>query len=179
VGNIPYDAKEEDLKSLFEKVGPVVNFRLIRDRENNKQKGYGFCEFKAKEYARSAIRNMNNAEFNGRTLRVDYSEKHRTALSMEEGNKQQNPLQETLSKVSPQEAMTIFYLVQQQIGYNEEEIQKIFRNRPFVLFSLLKLMHRMNGEVAGPGKGNQEGLLPLPPDEHFGLYYTKNMFFQD
>ena len=120
---------------------------------------------------------MNNAEFNGRTLRVDYSEKHRTALSMEEGNKQQNPLQESLSKVTAQEAMTIFYLLQQQTDVNEEEVFKIFKARPYVLFAVLKLMHRINGEVSGPNKIGQDGLLPLPPDENFGIYYTKNNFF--
>lgn len=76
VGNIPYDAKEEDLKQFFECIGPVVSFRLIRDRDNDKPKGYGFCEFREKEYARSAIRNMNDVEFRGRALRVDYSERH-------------------------------------------------------------------------------------------------------
>lgn len=157
-------------------MGPVVNFRLIRDRDNNKPKGYGFCEFKAKEYARSAIRNMNKAEFNGRSLRVDYSEKHRTALSLDECPKQQNTLQDTLSKLTVQESMAIFYLLQQQAFANEEELFKIFKTRPYVLFSMLKMMHRVNGEFVGH-KNNQEGLLPLPPDDHhFYSYYTKNGF---
>jgi RNA recognition motif-containing protein len=150
----------------------VLNFRLIRDRDSNKPKGYGFCEFKEKEYARSAIRNMNQAEFFGRSLRVDYSEKHRTALFLPEGPKQQNTLQDAISKLTTQEAMTLFHLLQQQGYCNEEEIFKIFKSRPYVLFSMLKLMHRINGECT-TNKNSQEGLLPLPPEDHnFYPYYN-------
>lgn len=119
---------------------------------------------------------MNQAEFNGRSLRVDYSEKHRTALSLDEFPRQQNTLQDTLNKLSVQESMTIFYLLQQQAFTNEEELYKIFKTRPYVLFSMLKMMHRVNSEFGGH-KSAQEGLLPLPPDDHhFYPYYAKNGF---
>ncbi|OMJ66862.1 hypothetical protein SteCoe_36147 [Stentor coeruleus] len=169
VGNIPYDAKEEDLKTLFECVGPVLNFRLIKDRDSNKPKGYGFCEFKQKEYARSAIRNMNQAEFFGRNLRVDYSEKHRTALSLPEGPKQQNTLQDAISKLSISEAMALFQLLQEQSRLNEEDLFKTLNSRPYVLFSILKLMHRMNSEC-GINKVSQDGLLPLPQNDNYNYY---------
>ena len=42
VGNIPYDATEEDLVSFFENVGPVIAFRLKRDKDTQKSKGFGF-----------------------------------------------------------------------------------------------------------------------------------------
>ena len=53
------------------------------DRDTGKPKGYGFCEYKDQETAVSAMRNLNNYELNGRTLRVDSaaSEKNK-----EEGN---------------------------------------------------------------------------------------------
>eukprot|EP00300_Choanocystis_sp_HF-7_P008193 c15774_g2_i3.p1 GENE.c15774_g2_i3~~c15774_g2_i3.p1 ORF type:complete len:292 (-),score=44.36 c15774_g2_i3:22-897(-) len=72
VGNIPYEATEDDLRQLFQEVGPVVNFRLVLDRDTGKAKGYGFCEFRDRETAQSAIRNMNNTEFNGRALRLGW-----------------------------------------------------------------------------------------------------------
>eukprot|EP01118_Nematostelium_gracile_P017292 TRINITY_DN7340_c0_g1_i1.p1 TRINITY_DN7340_c0_g1~~TRINITY_DN7340_c0_g1_i1.p1 ORF type:complete len:245 (+),score=59.40 TRINITY_DN7340_c0_g1_i1:89-823(+) len=74
VGNIPYDATEEQLIEIFQTVGPVVSFRLVFDRETGKPKGYGFCEFRDAETALSAMRNLNDQEFNGRTLRVDFAE---------------------------------------------------------------------------------------------------------
>jgi RNA recognition motif-containing protein len=73
VGNIPYEGTEQQLVDLFSSVGQVVAFRLVTDRDTGKPKGYGFCEFKDSEVAKSAIRNLNGAEFLGRSLRVDSS----------------------------------------------------------------------------------------------------------
>lgn len=70
VGNIPYEATEEQLKEIFAQAGPVVSFRLVYDRETGKPKGYGFCEYQDIETAQSAMRNLNNYDFNGRPLRV-------------------------------------------------------------------------------------------------------------
>ncbi|KAL3881279.1 hypothetical protein ACJMK2_027734 [Sinanodonta woodiana] len=70
VGNIPYEATEEQLKDIFTQAGPVVSFRLVYDRETGKPKGYGFCEYQDLETAQSALRNLNNYDFNGRPLRV-------------------------------------------------------------------------------------------------------------
>ncbi|KAK6180876.1 hypothetical protein SNE40_008851 [Patella caerulea] len=70
VGNIPYEATEEQLKDIFIQAGPVVSFRLVYDRETGKPKGYGFCEYQDTETAQSAMRNLNNHDFNGRPLRV-------------------------------------------------------------------------------------------------------------
>ncbi|XP_030512572.1 cleavage stimulating factor 64 [Rhodamnia argentea] len=74
VGNIPYDATEEQLKEICQEVGPVVSFRLVIDRETGKPKGYGFCEYKDEETALSARRNLQGYEINGRQLRVDFAE---------------------------------------------------------------------------------------------------------
>eukprot|EP00124_Ichthyophonus_hoferi_P000045 Ihof_evm45s1 gene=Ihof_evmTU45s1 len=74
VGNIPYDATEEQLKEIFSDVGPVVNFRLVFDRETGKPKGFGFCEYHDAATAQSAMRHLNNYDFGGRTLRVDFAD---------------------------------------------------------------------------------------------------------
>ncbi|CAJ1976863.1 unnamed protein product [Sphenostylis stenocarpa] len=74
VGNIPYDATEEQLVEICQEVGPVVSFRLVIDRETGKPKGYGFCEYKDEETALSARRNLQGYEINGRQLRVDFAE---------------------------------------------------------------------------------------------------------
>ena len=42
VGNIPYEATEEQLKDIFSEVGVVVSFRLVYDRESGKPKGFLF-----------------------------------------------------------------------------------------------------------------------------------------
>ncbi|GMP46191.1 hypothetical protein CsSME_00014446 [Camellia sinensis var. sinensis] len=79
IGNIPYDASEEQLIQICEEVGPVVSFRLVIDRETGKPKGYGFCEYKDEETALSARRNLQGYDINGRQLRVDFAENDKNA----------------------------------------------------------------------------------------------------
>ncbi|PQQ04135.1 cleavage stimulating factor 64 [Prunus yedoensis var. nudiflora] len=79
VGNIPFDATEEQLIEICQEVGPVVSFRLVIDRETGKPKGYGFCEYKDEETALSARRNLQGYEINGRQLRVDFAENDKGA----------------------------------------------------------------------------------------------------
>jgi len=74
VGNIPYDASEDQLTDIFSKVGPVIEFRLVYDKETRMQKGYGFCEYRDAETALSAMRNLQNVECCGRSLRVDWAD---------------------------------------------------------------------------------------------------------
>nr|XP_043635999.1 cleavage stimulating factor 64 isoform X2 [Erigeron canadensis] len=86
VGNIPYDATEEQLVKICEEVGPVVSFRLVIDRETGKPKGYGFCEYRDEETALSARRNLHGHDINGRQLRVDFAENDKnTDRSREQG----------------------------------------------------------------------------------------------
>ena len=42
VGNIPYEATEEQLKAIFTEIGVVLSFRLVYDRETGKPKGNYF-----------------------------------------------------------------------------------------------------------------------------------------
>ncbi|KAF4658602.1 Cleavage stimulation factor subunit 2 [Perkinsus chesapeaki] len=74
VGNVPYDVDEEQLKTIFSTVGPVVSFRLMHDKVTGRPKGYGFCEYADQETAYAAMRNLNNVECGGRPLRVDWAD---------------------------------------------------------------------------------------------------------
>lgn len=78
VGNIPYDLPETTLVELFREIGPVKSFRLVNDRDTGMAKGYGFCEYYDTTTAESAVRNLNNHELNGRSIRVDFADEHVT-----------------------------------------------------------------------------------------------------
>ncbi|KAF4675287.1 Cleavage stimulation factor subunit 2 [Perkinsus olseni] len=69
-----YDVDEEQLKTIFSTVGPVVSFRLMHDKVTGRPKGYGFCEYADQETAYAAMRNLNNVECGGRPLRVDWAD---------------------------------------------------------------------------------------------------------
>eukprot|EP00429_Kryptoperidinium_foliaceum_P137342 CAMPEP_0176286132 /NCGR_PEP_ID=MMETSP0121_2-20121125/52741_1 /TAXON_ID=160619 /ORGANISM="Kryptoperidinium foliaceum, Strain CCMP 1326" /LENGTH=62 /DNA_ID=CAMNT_0017626665 /DNA_START=1 /DNA_END=186 /DNA_ORIENTATION=+ len=51
VGNIPYDATEEDLKAIFSRAGVVDSLRLVYDKDSRQPKGYAFCDFAEPEAA--------------------------------------------------------------------------------------------------------------------------------
>lgn len=73
IGNIPYGVSEEQICEIFGRVGQVVGFRLVYDKETQRPKGFGFLEYTDVDAAASAVRNLNEFEIMGRTLRVDYS----------------------------------------------------------------------------------------------------------
>ncbi|KAF2760113.1 RNA-binding domain-containing protein [Pseudovirgaria hyperparasitica] len=73
IGNIPYGVPEEEIQELLGRVGQVVDFRIVTDRETGRPKGFGFAEFTEQDAASSAVRNLNDYEIQGRKLRVDWS----------------------------------------------------------------------------------------------------------
>ncbi|KAH6643584.1 hinge domain of cleavage stimulation factor subunit 2-domain-containing protein [Boeremia exigua] len=73
IGNIPYGGTEELITETLGRVGQVVNFRLVYDKETGRPKGFGFGEFADADAAASAVRNLNDYELMGRKLRVDWS----------------------------------------------------------------------------------------------------------
>lgn len=75
VGNLPYDCTEQEVQKVFEVAGPVASFRHVFDRDTNRAKGFGFCEYYDTDTAASAVRNLNGiAEVRGRALRVDFAQ---------------------------------------------------------------------------------------------------------
>ena len=54
VGNLPFNATEQDLRALFERHGTVESVKLINDRETGKPRGFGFVDM-AQADAQTAI----------------------------------------------------------------------------------------------------------------------------
>ncbi|KAF2734704.1 hypothetical protein EJ04DRAFT_401753, partial [Polyplosphaeria fusca] len=73
IGNIPYGTTEETIVDTLGRVGHVLNFRLVYDKDTGRPKGFGFAEFADADAAASAVRNLNDYELSGRKLRVDWS----------------------------------------------------------------------------------------------------------
>ncbi|KAF2007924.1 hypothetical protein P154DRAFT_391690, partial [Amniculicola lignicola CBS 123094] len=73
IGNVPYGGTEETVKPVLERVGQVIDFRLVHDKETGRPKGFGFAEYADADAAASAVRNLNDHDFMGRKLRVDWS----------------------------------------------------------------------------------------------------------
>jgi len=61
VGNLPFNATEQDVKALFERHGKVESVKLINDRETGKPRGFGFVDMPQAE-AQSAIQALNGVQ---------------------------------------------------------------------------------------------------------------------
>ena len=71
VGNLPYDATEEDIRSHFSTAGAVLNVFVPLDRETGRKRGFAFVEFNDNAQAQEAIRLFNSQPFKGRPLAVN------------------------------------------------------------------------------------------------------------
>lgn len=73
VGNLPFDATEEEVKKLFEGFGGVASVAIVMEREKKapKSRGFGFVEMPEKAQALAAIEALNAKEFMGRALNVN------------------------------------------------------------------------------------------------------------
>ena len=74
VGNLPYSARNDDLKELFEEFGEVNSAEIIFDRRTKRSRGYGFVEMVTEEDGKEAIDELNGSDYDGRQLRVDESQ---------------------------------------------------------------------------------------------------------
>jgi RNA recognition motif-containing protein len=71
VGNLPFNATEDQLRSAFAAFGEVSSVNLITDRDTGQSKGFAFVEMAQNSAADSAIKGLNDAEMGGRNLKVN------------------------------------------------------------------------------------------------------------
>ncbi|MFW6113988.1 MAG: RNA recognition motif domain-containing protein [Actinomycetota bacterium] len=71
VGNLSYSTTEESLRKLFEDFGVVDKASVISDRYTGRSRGFGFVEMPNDDEAQAAIEELDNKEFEGRSLRVN------------------------------------------------------------------------------------------------------------
>ncbi|MGQ0735224.1 MAG: RNA recognition motif domain-containing protein [Acidobacteriota bacterium] len=70
IGNLPYHATEDDLRSHFASVGVPTQIVRPLDRETGRARGFAFVEYADRETAESAIRQFDGQLFMGRPLAV-------------------------------------------------------------------------------------------------------------
>ena len=71
VGNLSFQATEEDLRELFAQSGTVESVRIVTDQFTGRPRGFGFVEMSTKEEATKAIEMLNGRLFRDRNLVVD------------------------------------------------------------------------------------------------------------
>jgi len=68
---LSWDTTDQSLREAFEKFGEVVEAKVITERDSGRSRGFGFVTFTDDEAGRNAISEMDGAELDGRTIRVD------------------------------------------------------------------------------------------------------------
>jgi cold-inducible RNA-binding protein len=71
VGNLSYETKEDDLRTLFAQAGTVASVALIKDRDTGQSKGFAFIEMSNQAEAEKAIQMFNSYTLGNRPLKVN------------------------------------------------------------------------------------------------------------
>ncbi|MDE5094980.1 MAG: RNA-binding protein [Trichodesmium sp. St11_bin5] len=71
VGNLSYDATDEDLKTAFAEYGTVKRVQVPNDRETGRPRGFAFVEMESEDEETAAIEGLDGSELMGRTLKVN------------------------------------------------------------------------------------------------------------
>jgi RNA recognition motif-containing protein len=71
VGNLPYQAEEDQLRSLFEADGrQVEEVKIVTDRDTGRPRGFAFVEMATEAQAQAAVNALHGKPFGGRPLTV-------------------------------------------------------------------------------------------------------------
>ena len=71
VSNLSYDTTTESLEELFAEYGEISSANIIKDRDSGRSRGFGFVEMPNDANAQKAIDELNNSDFEGKTITVN------------------------------------------------------------------------------------------------------------
>ena len=71
VGNLSFNATEDQVRSLFESYGQVDRVSIVTDRDTGQSRGFGFVEMSDDEAATRAMEGLNGMAVSGRNLTVN------------------------------------------------------------------------------------------------------------
>jgi len=70
VSNLSFRLGEQELEDLFRQYGEVSSVKIIKDRETQRSRGFGFVERPNQDEARAAMEALSNYELGGRNINV-------------------------------------------------------------------------------------------------------------
>jgi len=71
VGNLSYEATQDDLRQAFEAHGAVSSVSIIMDKMTGRSRGFGFVEMTEQSAGQAAISALNLQEIRGRAMTVN------------------------------------------------------------------------------------------------------------
>ena len=70
VSNLSFRLSEQELGDLFSQYGEVSSVKIIKDRETQRSRGFGFVEMPNDDQAKAAKEALANDEMGGRNINV-------------------------------------------------------------------------------------------------------------
>jgi RNA recognition motif-containing protein len=71
IGNLSYQATEDDLREVFAEYGSIKRITLPIDRETGRMRGFAFVELAEDAQEDAAITELDGADWMGRQLKVN------------------------------------------------------------------------------------------------------------
>jgi RNA recognition motif-containing protein len=71
VGNLSFQATEEDIREVFAEYGTVSRVSLPIDRETGRKRGFAFVDLSSDAEEDASIEALDGAEWMGRDLKVN------------------------------------------------------------------------------------------------------------
>lgn len=116
VGNLLFEANEDDLRKLFTGFGAVVSVSIVMEKKGKKSRGFGFVQMPGDQEAKEAIAALDGKEFMGRLLNVS------PALPKSESEKRREEKKQLKIKLKAE--------AKQRLSAERE--QKKFSAKPFI-----------------------------------------------
>jgi heterogeneous nuclear ribonucleoprotein A1/A3 len=71
VGGLSWDTNDEGLRNAFGEHGPVLEAKVVMDRDTGRSRGFGFVTMGDADAAQTAMREMDGTTLDGRSIRVN------------------------------------------------------------------------------------------------------------
>ncbi len=71
VGNLSFDANNDDVRDAFSQYGAVTDVAVMTDRETGRSRGFAFVTMETREGAEAAINALHGQDWMGRQLTVN------------------------------------------------------------------------------------------------------------
>lgn len=73
VGNLNFDATEDQVRELFSSYGSVESVKIVMDRFSGRSRGFAFVLMDSPDTAGKAKEALNGQPFQGKTLMIDWA----------------------------------------------------------------------------------------------------------
>lgn len=90
VGNLSWQATEEDVEAAFSKFGTITETKIVRDRDTGRSKGFAFVTYDNDSQANAAVDGMFGKEILGRPLKTSIAENRPRKPRQQDGGYRQD-----------------------------------------------------------------------------------------